>query len=228
MRRLATPLVLALLVTAAPAAAQEIRSPYRFVEYGQDLGAFVGWIGTDRGTVNLGPDGGLAFGVQYSLRINDPMALSARAAYLSTEREIIDTATVNGALTTRSEGRAPVDLLLVTARLQFTLTGARTWHGIAPHVFVGAGLAVATSEGENPVSVGVDNRYTFGHVFMGQVGFGASIFLADRWALRVSALDNLWQIAAPSGLQDVTLVPTAPDREWIHNLELSAGLHRYF
>lgn len=228
MRRLVTPIALALLAGAAPAAAQEIPSPYRFVEYGQDLGAFASRIGTDRGTMNLGPDGGLAFGLQYSLRINDPMALSARAAYFASERAIIDTVTVGSELTTHSEGTAPLDLLLLTARLQFTLTGARTWHGIAPHVFAGAGLAFATSEADPPVTVGVDNRYTFGHAFMGQLGFGASIFLGHRWSLRLSVLDDLWQINAPRGLQDVNLTPTAPDSEWTHNLEISAGLHHYF
>jgi hypothetical protein len=229
MRRFATPIALALLVGAAPAAAQEIPSPYRFIEYGQDLGTFASRIGTDRGTMNLGPEGGLAFGLQYSFRINDPMALSARATYFATERAIVDTfTTADGELTTRSEGSAPLDLLLVTARLQLTLTGARTWHGIAPHVFVGAGLAVATSEADEPVTVGVDNRYSFGHAFMGQLGFGASIFLAGRWSLRLSVLDDLWQIDAPRGLQDVNLTPTAPDREWTHNLEISAGLHHHF
>ncbi|MGH7545929.1 MAG: outer membrane beta-barrel protein [Gemmatimonadota bacterium] len=229
MRRLATPIVLSLLAAAAPAAAQGIPSPYRFVDYGQDLGAFASRIGTDRGTMNLGPDGGLAFGLQYSLRINDPMALSARATYFATERAIIDTiTTVDGELTTQSEGTAPLDLLLLTARLQLTLTGARTWHGIAPHVFVGGGLAIATSEADDPVTVGVDNRYSFGNAFMGQLGFGASIFLGDRWSLRLSVLDDLWQIRAPRGLQDVNLTPTAPDSEWTHNLEISAGLHHHF
>lgn len=228
MLRLATPILLALLAAAAPAAAQAIPSPYRFIEHGQDLGAFASRIGTDRGTMNLGPKSGLALGLQYALRINDPMALSARATYLATERAIIDTVTVGGELTTQSEGTSPLDLLLVTARLQFTLTGARSWHGIAPHVFVGGGIAFATSETDDPVTVGVDNRYSFGHAFMGQLGLGASIYLSDRWSLRLSGLDNLWQIDAPAGLQDVNLTPTAPDSEWTHNLEISAGVHHHF
>lgn len=224
-------LALALLgasLPLAPAGAQTIRSPYRFIDFGQDLGAFAGWIATDRGTVRLGPVSGPAAGLQYSFRINDPMALSARVAYFPTERELIDTVTIDGALRTRAEGRAPLDLLLAAARLQFTITGARTWHGIAPHIIAGAGLVFALSEETDAPAVGPTNRYRFGHAFLGQLGVGAAVFLSDRWAVRLSVLDHLWQIAAPEGLRNTALDPLPPDREWTHNAELSIGVHHYF
>lgn len=226
----AAALVVALvLALPAVAGAQTIPSPYRFIEHGQDLGAFAGWVATDRGTVDLGPKSGFGAGLEYSFRINDPMALSARIAYLPTARDQIDTdTTMDGTLQARAEGEAALDLLLVTARLRFTLTGARTWHGIAPHLIAGAGLVLALSEEKNGPTVGTTNRYTFGHAFMGQLGIGAAAFLSPRWALRLSLIDHLWQIEAPDGLQDVNLDPVAPDREWTHNFELSAGLHHYF
>jgi hypothetical protein len=216
------------VLSATALAAQTIPSPYRFIEHGQDLGVFASRVGTDRGTVNLGPRGGFAYGVEYAFRLGDPIAIRGRATYLPTERDIIDTVTVNGQPTTQSEGRAALDLLIVTATLRFTLTGARTWHGIAPYVVLGGGLAIATSEEETPITIAVDNRYTFDHEFMGQIGFGAAVFLGERWALRLSVLDDLWKIDAPRGLQDVNLLPTAPSSEWTHNLELSAGLHFHF
>lgn len=230
MRPRAAGLSAALLcvLSATPVAAQTIPSPYRFIEHAQDLGAFATRIGTDRSTVSLGPHGGFAYGVQYAFRFGDPIALRARATYLPTERDIIDSVTVNGQVTTRSEGRAALDLLILTAALRFTLTGARTWHGIAPYVVLGGGIAVATSEEEDPITVGVDNRYTFGSALMGHIGVGGAVFLGERWAMHLSVLDDLWQIDAPRGLEDVSLVPTAPDREWTHNLELSAGLHYHF
>jgi hypothetical protein len=228
MRRALAAAALAASLPLAPAGAQTIPSPYRFIEHGRDLGAFVGWIATDRGTVRLGPSSGLAPGLQFTFRINDPMALSARVAYFSTEREVIDTVTVDGALRTRAEGRAALDLLLAGARLQFTITGARTWHRIAPHIIAGAGLAIALSEETEAPTVAPTSRYSFGHAFLGQLGVGAVVFLSDRWAVRLSLLDHLWQIRAPEGLQNAALDPVAPEREWTHNAELSIGLHHYF
>lgn len=227
MRTIACLLALTLVLPAA-AAAQRIPSPYRFIEQRQDLGVLASWVSTDRGTARLGPKSGAAAGLQYTLRISDPLAISARAVYFPTERDVIDTVRVDGALRTRVEDQAGLDLLLFTARFQFTLTGARTWHRIAPHVVAGIGYAFALSEETDAPTLDPGVRYEFGHHFTAHVGLGASVFLSSRWALRLALLDHLWTIAPPPGLRNLELDPLPPDREWTHNAELSAGLYRFF
>ncbi len=221
-----TALALALAATAAPAAAQTIPSPYRFIDYRQDLALVASYIMTQRGPLDLGPESGLAGGLQYTLRINDPMALSARVLYFPGERELIDTTTVDGSVTSARVGRADMNLVLATARLQFTLTGARTWNSIAPYVIVGAGLAFEAGDpGDSAITPTL--RYRFGSSFQPQFGVGISGFLSERWALRLVLLDSLWQIETPEGLRDA-LDPTPRSRQFTHNLELSAGIALFF
>lgn len=228
MRRITILTALLPCIAPAPTAAQTVPSPYRFIEPRQDLGIVGGWVATDRGPANLGPKSGFAGGVQYTFRISDPLALSARVVYFPTERELVDTVTVDSVLRTASEGRADFDLLSIAVRLQFTLTGARTWHGIAPQLFAGVGFAVETSSEPDQPTIGTTSRYRFRRGLMGQFGVGASIFLSERWALRLSLLDSLWEISTPSALRNAALDPVPADGELTHNLELTAGVTRYF
>jgi hypothetical protein len=219
---------LALATGATPAHAQRVPSPYRFIEFGQDLALFGAYVATDRGPAGIGPAPGLAAGVQYTLRINDPMALSARFLFLPTERALVDTATVNGSLRAVREGTADFDLVTFTLRLQFTLTGARSWHGIAPHILAGGGLAVEASGRPAEPTLGPDSRYKFANRFTGELGVGATFFLSDRWAIRAAVLDHLWEIRPPRALGDPAIEPGPAAPRWTHNFEFSAGIAHFF
>jgi hypothetical protein len=61
IRRIAL-FVLAAALLPAPAAAQQIDSPYRFLEAGQSLGAFAGYVSTGQNPLELGPKSAPVFG----------------------------------------------------------------------------------------------------------------------------------------------------------------------
>lgn len=228
MRRIAFAFGVALCTLARGAGAQTVPSPYRFIESGQNLGPFASWIATDRGKVGLGPKSGLGVGLQYAFRLNDPMALSALIAYFPTERDLLDTVTVNDTLRMRTEGRTDLDLVLVAGRLQFTLTGARTWHGLAPYVYVGAGLVVEASGEALQPTLAPNSRFDFGTSFLGQIGAGIAIFFSDAWSVRLAGHDDFWQIESPPALLNPALDPIPQESEWTNNLELSVGVTRHF
>ncbi len=225
----------ALLAAPMAAWAQRVSSAYKFVERKQDLGVLVGYIWGDAGKADLGPTGGPTVGLQYAYRISTPIQLGAYAAYVNSNRDVIDPRAEGGAT---SIGTTPQDLLLIAGRLHFNLTGARTWHNLIPYFFGGAGMAIDLT-GEpiclfepNDVRCGVrpEDRYNFKSSFLGQFGVGFAWLPGARWGARITFNDNIWKIRTPDGFfdPDVQLDPFPPDTDWTNNWQLAAALTFWF
>ncbi len=216
-------------------AAQQISSPYRFLEQKQDLGLFFGYVKGDPGGADLGPDGGPTYGLQYSTRLSDPIGIGAYFAYLDSERDVVNPRGENGA---ESIGRTSQDLVLITGRLMFSLTGARTWHKIVPYLLGGIGIAIDVTGNPSCVldrsdiecQIFPEDRYNFDKSFLAQFGAGFVWLPTQRFGLRFTFHDNFWRISAPDGFFDpeAMLDPVPPDAEWTNNLQLTAGLQWWF
>ena len=211
-----------LAVTATGVAAQDIASPYRFVDESQHANAFVGLIATDEGTLGLGPESGLAYGGRYGIRLSGPFVVEAQAAFFPTTRSVQDT--VISATDTAVVGTgvdADLAIGVASAALRFDITGARTWHRLMPFALLGVGAAFTiSSEDDVDDDVEEDVRYEFGTRLLGELGLGVEWFATDRLALRFDARNLLWRIDAPIGLQPLD----APNEEWVQNFLLSAGV----
>ena len=225
LRRLAlrvAPLLVAL--SASGAAAQNIESPYRFVDPGQQLSPFVGYIASDAGAIDLGPESAMAYGLRYGIRLSGPFSVEAAATVFPTSRAIQDTAIVGTDTTTVPTG-GEADLLigLITADLRFDVTGPRTWHRLMPYALLGLGAGLALSDDEDAdADVDPDIRYEYGTRLIGELGLGVEWFPTDRLTLRLDARNMLWQIDAPNGLE--ILAREVPTEEWVQNFLLSAGV----
>lgn len=211
-----------LALSASGVAAQDIASPYRFVDESQHATAFVGLMATDPGTLDLGPESGLAFGARYGIRLSGPFVIEAQAAFFPTSRAVQDT--VIGAADTAvvaTGAEADLNIGVVSAALRFDITGPRTWHRLMPFALLGVGAAFTLSQ-EDGVDDDVESdvRYDFGTRLLGELGLGVEWFAADRLALRLDARNLLWRIDAPLGLQQLD----APNQEWVQNFLLSAGV----
>lgn len=226
---------MAIALTAEPAVGQTVPSPYEFVEPSQDLGAFVAYLSTNRGTVDLGPKSAALFGLQYAIRLNDPMQLGAFVAYMPGERDVIDPRAEGGP---RVIGTQDLTLLLLAGRLQLNLTGVRTWNNLMPYLLVGIGIAIDASADPscalNPdvahCRLEPRDRFDFGNSFLGQLGLGAAWLPTERFGLRLTVHDNIWRLKAPSGFLDpeLALDPVPSDTEWLNNFQFSAGLSLWF
>lgn len=221
----------ALLLAAAhaPAAAQRIDSPYRFLDYSQHAGAFFGHVDASDGPAGLGPQPGNMYGGRWAIRISGPFSVGAELGYLPTTRIVRDTAfsAVDSVFT--PIGEANVRLLTANAVLTFSLTGPRTWHGLRPLVSLGAGAAFdlggsAPEEAERPTNV----RYRFGTSFAGHFGGGVEWFPTQRISLRGDVRNSLWRSNVPEGFLLTEGGRGMPRSRWESNPTLMGGVSFHF
>lgn len=221
-------LILGAAILSAPAAAQSIPSPYRFIEKGQEGGVFVGFIDADPGKYGFGPKSGLTTGIRYGVELAGPLGLEGVATFVPTERDIVNPARLEGDRVVGDPAESA--LLFVEARLRFALTGRRTWHGLQPFIFLGAGLAadVRGNQQEDERLLEGD-RFDFGTKFLGSTGAGARLVLGDRFVLRFDSALRLYQLKTPSGFQDPERdLGTVPDNQWVTGKSISLGLAYLF
>jgi hypothetical protein len=230
-------LVAALAALAAPrgAEAQRITSPYRFIEKKKDLGVFVGYMSTDRGTANLGPKSGPLAGVQLTLRLSGPINIGFYGAYFASERDIMDPSTDEGL---QAIGSTDLNLVLLAGRLQLHLTGARTWNNMVPFVYGAVGAAFDVTNDPSclldlrplPCQVGPRERFDFGTSIMGQLGLGTFWLPRQKLGLRLTLDDTIWQLPTPDGFLDpgANVDPVPPPKEWTNNLQVTVGLYYWF
>jgi hypothetical protein len=218
---------LLLLAMAAPALAQRIDTPYRFFDHTQAAGLTAAYISTDKGSVGLGPESGMAFGGRYHIRLSGPFYIEGEALYFPTTRAVLDTAVVDSAF--EKVGEADLAIASVTASLRFNLTGQRTWNRLLPFIVAGVGIAIEAGDDEEAdVAVPGEARFDFGTTFAGQVGAGFELFPVERLAIRVDGRALFWQLDTPQGLLTADLGRTLPVDEWTNNLTASIGLSLHF
>lgn len=227
-RRVFTLLPILICWCAAPpsANAQQIPSPYRYVETGQGAGAFIGVLDPGRGVFQLGPGAGTLLGVRYEITVSGPFSIEGVARGLSTTRDVRDPRRTPG---DRKIGEADALLTSLDARVKFTLTGRRTWHGLSPYVMAGGGI-VWDMEGQAEIDdrLRPEDRYEFGTSFLGLLGLGIRWLVADHLELRADGALDLYQIDTPAGYRDpdrdLGLDVVAPESEWVNGLEGTVGI----
>lgn len=233
LRGIAIPAVLLLAGTlAAPVGAQQITSPYDFVETAQGIRFFGGYVLTDRGTIDIGPGSGPVIGAGYNIRISGPFEFDAQASFLPTSRRVFDITPTDSA-TLREDpkaglvelGTADLSLLLIDATLRFDITGPRTWHRLQPYALIGAGGAFRVAS-DNAVEANlptdVDLRVRFRNGFTGHVGAGVEWHASRRFTLRADARDVLWKIHVPSGFFQTGRI--IDDEQWVQTAHLNLGI----
>lgn len=212
---------------ATPAQGQSIPSPYRFVNTRQEAGVFVGTTSAAKGRFGFGPAGGVNLGGRWGVDLSGPLGFEVAAGVISGTRDIINPAKVIGDMRI---GEADQMVAMADARLRLTLTGDRTWHGLAPFFVAGGGLAFGFG-GDSPLDAQLDSddRFHFGTTFVGTLGSGVRLALTDRLALRGDALFSLWKIKTPPGFSESARgFSDVEESEWSSGRHLAVSLlYRY-
>ncbi|CAN5758945.1 hypothetical protein BH23GEM11_BH23GEM11_19900 [soil metagenome] len=189
-------LLLPILSAPAQASGQTITSPYEFIEGRHEAGIFFSHVPGNRGTMELGPGDGVLMGARYTLDLGGPFGLEFGGFLLPSDRRV---------RAPDETGQDILELGTATAlvggldgRIRFTLTGPRTWNGLAPFVLAGGGL-VGNLSGriEEEEELPTEARFTFGPSFMGVLGAGTRYFLTDQLVLRLDATAHFWKVGTP-------------------------------
>ena len=222
-----TAVVAALLLPAA-GLSQEIPSPYRHIERGQEGGAIVGYMDADPGRFGFGPKGAAFWGAWYGVNVSGPISLEGVATFMPTERVVVNPRRVEGdrALPDPAE----VNLVNLNARLRFNLTGRRTWNRLQPYAAVGAGIIFdAQGRQAEDQRLEEDERFDLGTQFAGVFGGGFRALITDRIAVRGEAAISLYQVDVPDGWRDPDLgLGDSPESEWVSAPTFTLGASLLF
>ncbi len=188
--------------TALAVEAQSITSPYRFIEGRHEIGGYVAHVPGNRGTMELGPGDGVMVGARYGLDVGGPFTLEFGGFFLPTDRNVRAPNEQGTAI--EDVGSASALVGGIDGRIRFTLTGPRTWHGLAPHVLAGGG-AVGNLSGriEEEAAFPSDVRFTFGPSFLGVLGAGSRYFVTDQIVVRFDAVAHFWKLGTPRSFLSV-------------------------
>ncbi len=204
--------------------AQTVPSPFRAIEGGQEVALVWGRSWLAPGSLDLGPKPGPVLAARYLVEASGPLFFEGVATYLPTTRDVVDPRRAEG---DRAIGEADARLIMLDARLGFSLTGRRTWRRTSPHLFVGGGVA-HDAAGAAPLDENLlaEDAFDFGTAFTASAGAGLRFALSPSVMLRAEGSLRLWQLQTPGGFDDPDKpLESVEQSEWVggYGVELSAG-----
>lgn len=224
---LGAPTVLAAQVGHPPA-----ESPFRDFATAQGLTFSTGWFFGDETEAGVGAQASTSFALQLNTRLSGPIDLLATLVYIPSSRYVVDP---NKPVATRVSGPIPYGLFSAELGLGLNLTGAKSWHRLAPYVGLGIGVMIPTDPTTDPGGYKAGTNFTFAPAV------GMRYVLSRSFALQFEAKDNTIRYEWPldyfrPGTSQGTNLPYDPvldptrydDRDTTHNFTLSAGLSYRF
>ena len=217
------------LAAVAPLAAQvghaPDRSPYHDLITAQSLTFSLGYFGGNEAKAGVGWRSGALFGARLDTRLGGPLDLWVSVGVVNSNRFKINT-TLDTA--TRKTGPYTRSLVPVDLGLLLNLTGAKTWHGLAPYIGFGAGEMLPT---RSETDVG---GYNAGINFALIPILGTRIFLTPTLAARIEVRDYFFRYEWPLryfdpvdsnnlSIRPAILPYGEKDKQWVHNLALTVG-----
>lgn len=163
-------------------------SPYHDIRASQFLLFTGGLLTGGEGIAGVGPSNGMMAGVRYELRVGAPTRVVLGIAGGGFDRVVLDPRL--GAAD-RVQDTVTQSVILGEAGLQFVLTGAKSWHGVAPYLGVTTGLALG---GEVPQD---SSGFRFGTRFQLGPQVGIQWYPAQRLTLRVEGRAVFWKLHYP-------------------------------
>ncbi|MGH9420746.1 MAG: hypothetical protein ACRD3J_12285, partial [Thermoanaerobaculia bacterium] len=160
-------------------------------------------------------------GIRYEATVGGPAQIYARFARVSSNRNVIDPTAAAAKRVIRTESWP---LYLFDAGMSLNLTGQRTFHGVVPVIYTGAGLVSDLDKKEliDPFNVGTNFAFSFGG--------GLRVVPGGRFQVRADAGTYLYQTKYPtgyfvSGTDGTAVIPANQAKNfWKRNAAYSLGI----
>ena len=201
-----------------------LKSPYRDLEYRQELSFIGGRFDAAIDPARVAPTGGPMLGAHYELRLGGPVYFTARVVGVLSNRSVIDPKLE---VVNRIKGDRSVPMVMADAGFSLNLTGFKSWHGIVPVLGGGLGLGA----GFEKLDVG---GYRFGYPFLVTARPGIKVARRGLWQGRIDATNYFYRIRYPdtyfvkTGADAPVLEPGSARSYWKRNLGVTAGITRTF
>ncbi len=177
---------------AIPLAAQvghdPAKSPYRDLRYGQFVWAGAGYFRGDGGQAGVGPHNGMVYSLRHEFLADRTVSVILGVSYAPLERRIGDPLATSGP---RIRGPLSQKVTFAEGTIQFNITGGKTWHGVAPYVAMGTGLAFGATQPSD------SSGFKFRTKLFVAPSLGARLFLSRRLFLRLEARNVFWNLSYP-------------------------------
>jgi hypothetical protein len=198
-------------------------SPYRDLEFRQEMTLFSGYYSPSKDPAGVAPQSGPLVGLRYDVRVGGPAYLTARVARVFSQRTMVDPTKLPGA---RTLGTEPWPLYLTDVGISLNLTGQKSLHRIVPVLNGGLGIATDMRNADK-------GGYKVGTQFALTFGGGVKWVPGSRLQLRADVADHLFQVSYPTSYSTPPAANTAPvvsgpDNVWKHNATFTVGASYLF
>jgi hypothetical protein len=181
------------MAAALPATAQVGRlpseSPYHDIQGERWLDLTTGRALGSGGPLLVGPRDGTIAGARVQFRGNHTLGLSLGGWWAGTVRHVVD---ANDSVATRVKPDVSNHLLAAEFNIQLNLTGAKSWHSLAPFAAFGLGLVHGGASPKSDTS-----GYSFGSHFFFSPSAGTRLILSNNLALRLETRALFWSLKYP-------------------------------
>ncbi|MDB4915902.1 MAG: hypothetical protein JWM95_3546 [Gemmatimonadetes bacterium] len=217
------------LVSALPLAAQvghePAKSPYKDLEYTQEITLLGGYLRARHDPANAAPLSRPMAGVRYEITVAGPLALSSEVTAGFGHRNLIEPLKPKA---TRDIGIQNSGVYSGDFALAMNLPGQRSWHDLVPQLRAGVGLVTSRAKDDS-------SGFAFGTKFAWVYGAGLKFVPSgSRIQLRADMTDRLFKLTYPDTYyrlaSDNTAVvdATTPRDFYTHHLGLTLGLSYLF
>lgn len=200
---------------------QPNRSPYKDRDYNREWTYFGGQFDAEADPLGVAPTDGPMGGVRWQMHLTGPLYFGVRLAGASVDRTIIDP---SKRIAERTVGTEKVPMAFADLQLEMSLTGHKTWHGLAPFINGGFGV-VADLRGDSDVG-----NYRFGVPLAITLGTGVSWTPGRNWSVRLDWSHYIYRIGYPTDYylkvtEDPAPLPAGAARSmWRRNPALLLGV----
>lgn len=219
----ATALVSRLAEAQGPVGHEPRKSPYRDLEFRQELTFFGGQYNAAADPARVAPRDGGMLGAHYEIRLGGPAYFTARVAGVLSDRQVLDP---RAQLVNRVVDPSKFSPFLLTdIGFSLNLTGFKSYRRVVPFLGLGTGIGSGFASPDT-------GGYRFGFPFLLVARPGLKIGAGGRWHTRIEATNYFYRVRYPelyfvkTGADDPVLPPGSERNYWKRNLGLTIGMTR--